>query len=115
MTPVKEAFESIGRIRMHKIHMANGKSIKCNLGGPGFFEFKEKDGTTRKIRIEEMLYVPEFSHTLISISALTKKTLVVFDEYECRVVHKSSKKTIFTAMRHENLYYAQFADFKIQC
>ena len=113
MTPVKEAFESIGRIRTHMIHIADGKSIKCNMGGPGFFEFKEKDGTTRRIRIEEMLYVPEFSHTLISISALTKKTLVVFDEYECRVVHKSSKKTIFTAMRHENLYYAHLQIIKV--
>ena len=63
------------------------------------------DGSTQKCKLENVLYVPKLSYSLLSVSiAFEAGKTTNFDKKECKIFNQE-KKVIAVATKHGNLYY----------
>ena len=65
-------------------------------------------GRTQKCRIENVLYVPKLSYSLLSVSKVSEAGKITkFNRIGCEILNKE-KKVIATATRVGNLYYLEY-------
>ena len=84
-----------------------GNNDKCKIIGKG----KVGNGT---FTLNDVLYVKNLHHNLISISQLYDKGKnVVFDSDLCKIVDQSSKETLFSSKRKGNIYSPSFDDLTL--
>lgn len=81
-----------------------GNAVKVNVLGRGDVTLSVKIGfVTRLVKMEEVLHVPNFKFTLLSVKVMDRERLqTVFSNGTCRVF--SGDRTVLTALLKDSLY-----------
>ena len=91
-----------------QVTLGDGSSLEGPAEGTVILDTVLPSGRTQKCRIENVLYVPKLSYSLLSVSKVCEvgKT-TKFNRIGCETLNKE-KKVIATATRVGNLYYLEY-------
>ena len=88
-----------------KVTVGDGRSLKAVGRGSVNLLMKLPDSTTQLCKLRDVLYVPNLSYNLISVSKASEVGKVAhFDEAGCRILN-AEKRVIATAVRCGCLYF----------
>ena len=88
-----------------EVTLGDGHMLKATGSGIVTLELVIPDGTTKKYRLHDVIYVPELSYNLLSVSKMTKvgKNVSSYDS-RCQVFDKN-ERVVAMATEKGNLYY----------
>ena len=88
-----------------EVTLGDGCAVEATGQGTVVLEMASTSGKTSRCKLHEVLYVPDLSYNLLSVSKAAEAGKVVeFGEISCRILH-ANRKLITTATRVGNLYY----------
>ena len=88
-----------------EVTLRDGCAVEATGQGTVVLEMASTSGKTSTCKLHEILYVPDLSYNLLSVSKAAEAGKVVeFDEISCRILY-ANRKLITTAARVGNLYY----------
>ena len=87
-----------------EVTLGDGHALKATAHGTMILKVKFNCGT-RKCKLYDVLYVPELSYNLLSVSkAVEKRYFVTFSESSC-VIRNVNSKPITVASKVSGLYH----------
>ena len=88
-----------------EVTLGDGCAVEATGQGTVVLEMASTSGKTSRCKLHEVLYVPDLSCNLLSVSKAAEAGKVVeFDEVSCRILD-ANRKLITAATRKGNLYY----------
>lgn len=103
MSPYKENFTSLVKLRESKVVVADSKKLCAEEKGTVLVSGLI-NGVIREIIVKDVLYVPELSVNLLSVRKITEKGYVVkFDRDACQIIN-ASDDTVAVAKLMNNIY-----------
>lgn len=107
-----EFFSEINETDDKNITIANGLKLKVEGIGSGDLNVLKEDGSYQTIGLENVLYVPELTESLISVKCVTSKGFDVhFEENRC-LITKDKAFVAFAIAEPDRLYELQTRDSK---
>ena len=92
------------------IKVGNGEYVQANYKGTVMLLVKAGN-KTRKIKLLDVLFVPNLKYNLFSVSkAAARGNKVEFTRSECRIVDTFSREVIVSASKVGNLYHLDCSD-----
>lgn len=86
------------------VRAANNKELKVVCCGKVNLNVTQKDGTTKLIQVKDVLYVPDLSTSLLSVSQIIKnKCNIKFDSKGCTIFNKDNVE-VASATLVNNMY-----------
>ena len=106
MSNCEEMFSKLKKLEEPiNVHVGDGHPLKGVGKGSVKMTVTIPSGATSKIKLRNVLFVPELSYNLFSVSSAVKSgKLVMFNEDECQIMDEASK-IIMTANKKGNLFY----------
>ena len=105
-----EFFSELKETEAKSITIANGLKLKVEGIGNGDLNVLKEDGGFQTIELENVLYVPELTESLISVKTVTSKGYdVIFKENRC-VITKGEAFVAFAVSEPDRLYELQTSD-----
>lgn len=94
-------FVSYEKIKSISVTLPNGNSVEAHFTG--------KVQLSDNLLIENVLYLPQFSFNLISVSKLSEamKCSLIFESHSCVIQEKNGLKKIGLAKQVDGLYYLE--------
>lgn len=87
-----------------KVTLADGRTVKAKGRGQGRIIGRGLEGASIDMKLKELLYVPELSGNVLSVSRITDEGYsVVFGPTSCRIL--DGNKVIAIGEKNEGLYY----------
>ena len=91
----------------HEVTLGDGRSLEGTAEGTVRLETLLPDGSTTKCRLDNVLFVPKLSYSLLSVSkASSAGKTTKFDQSGCEILNKQ-RKVIAFATRVGNLYHLE--------
>lgn len=91
------------------IKVADSKMLMVEACGKTDLVIKDSDGTEKKIQVKNVLYVPELTTNLLSVSQMTKSNCdVIFEKDGCKIFQNN--KLILKASCMNNMYKVSTAE-----
>ena len=101
-------FVDLTQLDTPQVTLGDGSSLEGPAEGTVILDTVLPSGRTRKCRIENVLYVPKLSYSLLSVSKVSEAGKITkFNRIGCEILNKE-KKVIATATRVGNLYYLEY-------
>src|SRR6218665_3960802 len=112
MTNNLDFFEVIDQTKTDKIFIADGTVIDADGVGDGYLNCTLDDGTIHRIKVENVLYVPILTGSLLSVKKLTSKgNTVEFTDNQCFI---RMNEKLLAVERLENSLYKLLCKHKIE-
>lgn len=90
MTNDKNFYEEFNNSDNGGVYLADGSKLKSNGIGNGVLKCINKNGSSLKIDIKDVLYVPQLDGSLLSVRSLTKRGFTVeFNGNSCLIIKDS--------------------------
>ena len=91
--------------RSQTITLGDGRSIESTSQGTVKLKLKQPDGTYKRATLYDVLYVPELSYNLLSVTKATELGKTVrFDEFTCEIINED-QEVVGSATKCGSLYY----------
>lgn len=104
MTNVSDGMYDIRAPPIQKIMVANNTSVTVEKMGNIDLELLDEDGNINRIQVRDILYVPQLSTNLLSVSQLVKNGCqVIFNKTGCEIYSKL-KQLVARARLTNNMY-----------
>jgi len=101
----RKLFVDMRNLESPQVTSGDGSPLKGPAEGTVKLEMILPDGNTQKCKLENVLYVPKLSYSLLSVSKASEAGKTTkFDKKGCKIFNKE-KKVIAIATKHGNLYY----------
>jgi len=108
-----EIFETVKEIKPVPVSLGDGRIVKAVGCGNIIMTMNLHDTKHRKCTLSDVLYVPELSYNLISVSKASKAGKITkFTEDHCEIFD-SEQKLVAVACKLGNLYYLQYSNNKV--
>lgn len=87
-----------------KVILADGKTVTARGSGQGRITTRGRKGTSVEIKIEELMFVPELSVNVLSVSRITEEGYTVrFGSKDCIIM--DGETVVAMGVRYNGLYY----------
>ena len=87
------------------VTLGDGRSIETTKRGTVQLKLKQVDGSYKNATLHDVLYVPELSYNLLSITKSTSRGKTVrFDEATCEILNED-QEIVGLATKYGSLYY----------
>ena len=94
--------------RTQEVTLGDGHILEATAEGRVMIEMLLPDGSTKKCKLQDVLYVPKLSHNLLSVSKASEAgKSTKFNHSGCEILNKDNRVIAF-ATRVGNLYYLEF-------
>ena len=91
-----------------RVTLGDGSSLEGPAEGTVILDTVLPNGRAKKCRIENVLYVPKLSYSLLSVSKASEAGKITrFNRTGCEILNKE-KRVVATATRVGNLYYLEY-------
>ena len=97
-----------------QVVVANG--LKCKILGEGTVkeDIVLKNGKSKTILIENVLYIPGMNKNLLSIAQLRKKFITTFEDDEIQIIQKGTKEVVAFGILDNGLYWLKTKNFQVE-
>ena len=96
--------------RSQTVILGDGHQLEATAGGVIELRLVLPDGTTKKCRLDDVLYVPDLTYNLLSVSRMTEAGKEVnFVDNHCLVTDQGERVIAF-ASKKRNLYYLNYVN-----
>ena len=90
-----------------EVTLGDGRSLKAIAEGTVRMETLLPDGNTHKCKLDDVLFIPELSYSLLSMSKTSEiGNTVKFSKSGCEILNKKKKVVVFVT-KAGNLYYLE--------
>ena len=105
----REQFSELRQLKeSQEVTLGDGHTLEGTAIGAVKIEALLPDGSTRKCRLEKVLFVPKLSYNLLSVSIAAKAgNSTKFSKSGCEIFDKTGRITAF-ATKVGNLYYLEY-------
>ena len=99
----RRLFSSLKDTLQKNVLVGDGKRLEVHGEGEIILDVMSTEGNMKKCRVQNVLYVPNLSHNLLSVSKISSDGKnVIFSKNICKIVE--GNKTLAFGIKHDDLY-----------